>query len=357
MLPVILGIAGDTLSKEERRLFSAFPPLGFILFRRNVHNPDQVKRLVNELREVTGRDDVPVLLDQEGARVQKLRPPHWLDLPPMRQIGDLFKQDAERGLKALRLDAQTIAGQFNELGINTICSPVVDVPVPGAHDVIGERAFAEDADTVITMATAMANEYLRNGITPILKHIPGHGRATEDSHFAAPLVSTDLATLEDTDFRAFRETAAKVGAEKLWAMTAHVTFSALDDTIATVSKKTIDHIRNRMGITGPIIGDNIEMDALGGTLAERAMAILDAGCDALLYCKGDTIKNEEVLSSLPKLSDMSFKRFATAAASRSAASMIDWRQTFAELKKVMDVQSFAGYKAQEDITEAMAARA
>jgi beta-N-acetylhexosaminidase len=357
MYPIILGISGRNLTDEERDLFRAFPPFGFILFRRNIWDPEQVKDLIAELREVSGRENVSILVDQEGAKVQKLRPPHWLDLPPMRQIGDLFKKDALKGLLALQTDAQIIAGQFNELGINTICAPVVDVPVPGAHDVIGERAFAEDADTVVTLATNMAKEYLKNGITPVIKHIPGHGRAETDSHYDCPVVTTDLKTLNETDFKAFKQVAQNVGNEKLWAMTAHVVFKALDDKIATLSKKTIDYIRSEMGIAGPIIADTIEMNALGGTLAERAIACLDAGCDAFLYCTGEMEENKKILSVLPKMSSDAIKRFELADQARGEKTTIDWRPKYDELKNLLGVETIKGYKAKEDITEALAASA
>lgn len=356
MYPIILGVSGATLTDEEREFFRAFPPFGFILFRRNIWDPEQVQNLIAELREVAGRDDVPILVDQEGARVAKLRPPHWLDLPDMRQIGDLFQKDSLKGLLAVKLHAQVVAGQLNELGFNVVCAPVVDVPTPGAHDVIGDRAFAEDVDVVVPLASTMAKEYLANGITPVIKHIPGHGRADLDSHYALPVVEADLETLEKTDFKAFRQVAQNVGPESVWAMTAHVMFAALDDKLASISRKSIDYIRDTLHITGPIIADTIEMNALGGTLAERGKATLDAGCDAFLLCTGVLDDARQVMENLPHMTEDAIIRFNRSDAARGETTVIDWRTKFEELKQVLGAESFRAYRAKEDITEELAAK-
>jgi beta-N-acetylhexosaminidase len=355
MYPVIIGISGQALTNEEREFFRAFPPFGFILFKRNIDNPEQVKKLIQDLREVTGREDTPVLLDQEGARVQKLRPPHWVDLPSMRMIGDLFLKNSLLGMQAVKLHAGIIAGQMNELGADVVCGPVVDVVTPGAHDVIGDRAFGETADIVVPLASTLAKELLANGITPIIKHIPGHGRADLDSHFDLPVVSTDLETLNETDFKAFKQVAQNSGAEKIWAMTAHVLFKALDDKMVTISRKSIDFIRNELGIKGPILADNIEMDSLGGDLPSRALAALDAGCDAFLYCDGSLQHAKEILSAVPQMTDTAKERFDKASKEKSETHQIDWRSKFDELKKLFGVTQFRGYRAKEDITEELVA--
>lgn len=358
MYPIILGISGLTLTSEERDLFHAFPPFGFILFKRNIDNPEQVKKLITELRDVTGREDTPVLLDQEGARVQKLRPPHWVDLPSMRMIGDLFVKNSLLGMQAIKLHAEIIAGQLNELGADVVCAPVVDVVAPGAHpEVIGDRSFSEQTEIVIPLASTLAKELLQNGITPIMKHIPGHGRTDLDSHFELPVVDIDLATLKETDFKAFRQVAQNTGAEKIWAMTAHVLFPALDNQIVTISRKAIDFLRSELGIHGPIIADNIEMNSLGGDFASRAKACLDAGCDALLYCDGSVQETKKILSDLPQMTTESAQRFATAYKEKNPAVSIDWQKKFKELKNIFGVDQFRGYRAKEDITEELVATA
>lgn len=355
MYPIILGISGHTLTNEERELFRAFPPFGFILFKRNIDNPEQVKSLIRDLRELTGRADTPVLMDQEGARVQKLRPPHWVDLPSMGMIGDLFVKNSLLGMQAVKLHAEIIAGQLNELGADVVCGPVVDIVIPGATDVIGDRSFGENADIVVPLASTLAKELLNNGITPIMKHIPGHGRTNLDSHYELPVVDTDKETLNKTDFKAFRQVAQNVGQEKLWAMTAHVQFTALDDMIVSISKKSIDYIRTELGITGPILADNIEMDALGGDFANRALATLAAGCDAFLYCDGSIQETKKVLSVLPKMTEAAKQRFDVAVQAKSKAVVIDWRKKFEELKNIFGVEKFRGYRAKEDITEELVA--
>lgn len=351
MYPIILGISGHTLTNEERELFRAFPPFGFILFRRNIDTPDQVTFLIKDLRELTGRDDTPVLIDQEGGRVQRLRPPHWIDLPNMRQIGDLFVKNSLLGMQAVKLQAKIISGQLAELGFDVVCAPVVDVPTQGAHDVIGDRAFSEDVDHVVHLASTMAKEFLNCGIAPVIKHIPGHGRADADSHYACPVVKTDRKTLDETDFKAFRQVAQNVGAEKIWSMTAHVVFTALDEQPVSISKKAITFLRNELGYTGPIIPDAIEMEALGGTLASRAVTTIDAGCDATLHCSGKLDDMKDILAVLPKMSDEAITRFALAAKARKEISPIDWRATYNELATLLNIENFeTGSNAHEALT-------
>jgi len=351
MYPIILGISGLELTSEERDLFRAFPPFGFILFRRNIDNPEQVKKLTTELRELTGRADTPILIDQEGGRVQRLRPPHWIDLPHMRQIGDLFEKNSLLGMQAVKLQAQIIAGQLSELGFDVVCAPVVDVPVPGAHDVIGDRAFSENVDYVVPLAGEMSKAFLAAGVAPVIKHIPGHGRADADSHYACPVVKTDRATLDETDFKAFRQVAQNVGAEKIWAMTAHVVFTALDEQPVSVSKKAIDFLRKELGITGPIIPDAIEMEALGGTIASRALATINAGCDVTLHCSGKLDDMKAIFEVLPKMTDEAITRFDVAAKARNAAKPADWRALYQELAKLLEIKDFeTGENAHEALT-------
>lgn len=350
MLPIIFGLQGHTLTDAEREFFRSANPLGFILFLRNIDTPDQVKNLVRNLRQTVGRDDAPILIDQEGGRVQRLRPPHWVDLPNAQSIGALYAENPDKGIEAVNLQSQAIAGMLAELGIDVVCAPVMDLPVQGAHDVIGDRAFADDSDTVTTLSVHMAKNFLANGIMPIMKHIPGHGRAMADSHFECPVVHEDMATLTASDFKIFKDVAAKIGAEKLWSMTAHVVFTALDDQPVSVSKKAIDYLRNEMGVTGPIIPDAIEMEALGGTLAERAVATIDAGCDAVLHCSGKLDDMQAIAAVLSPMNDVSQKRFAIAASSRATDTQLDWRADYAALAALLDIKVADDYKSHEALT-------
>lgn len=350
MLPIIFGLQGHTLTDEERDFFRAANPYGFILFRRNVDTPEQVAALVQDLRRTVGRDDAPVLIDQEGGRVQRLRPPHWVDLPSAQSIGALYAKDADKGLLAAELQAKTISGMLTELGIDVVCAPVMDLPVKGAHDVIGDRAFADTLEPVTALTVHMSQAFLANGVMPIMKHIPGHGRAMADSHHECPMVNEDLATLQQSDFKIFKNAAAQINADAIWAMTAHVVFPALDNAPISVSKKAVDYLRSELGITGPIIPDAIEMEALGGTLADRAVATLNAGCDAVLHCSGNLQDMQDIAAVLPQMSDASRGRFEKAAAARAVAPKNDWRADYTALAELLDIKTADGYKSHEALT-------
>lgn len=350
MLPIIFGLQGHSMTEDEREFFRAVNPYGFILFLRNIQSPEQVNALIADLRATVGRDDAPILIDQEGGRVQRLRPPHWVDLPNARALGELYDVDPALGLRATTLQAQAIAGMLGELGIDVVCAPVMDLPVEGAHDVIGNRAFSFDRDTVVTMTAHMADALRHNGVTAIMKHIPGHGRAMADSHDECPVVDLDLATLEQTDFAVFKDAAKKMGAETAWAMTAHVVFPALDEAPVSVSKKAMDYLRNELGINGPIIPDAIEMEALGGTLADRAMATLNAGCDAVLHCSGKLEDMKAIAAVLPPMTATALARFQKAQAARATHTCPDWRKAHQELETLLTIQSADAYKAHEALT-------
>lgn len=350
MLPIIFGLQGHSLTEQERDFFRASNPFGFILFLRNIDTPEQVKKLVQELRATIGRDDAPILIDQEGGRVQRLRPPHWANLPNAQNIGELYDQNPAQGLNAVALQAEIIAGMLSELGMNVVCAPVMDLPVAGAHDVIGDRAFSKVADNVVTLSSHFAETLLAKGVMPIMKHIPGHGRATSDSHYECPVVDLDLATLEQTDFKIFKDAATKIGAAKLWAMTAHVVFPALDNLPVSVSKKAIDYLRHELGIIGPIIPDAIEMEALGGTLAERALATLNAGCDAVLHCSGKLDDMQAIASVLPQMTEQSRIRFEQAASACAASGQIDWLAAYTQLADVVEIKTADRYQPHEALT-------
>jgi beta-N-acetylhexosaminidase len=292
----IYGFSGHRLTAEERAFFAETRPWGFILFRRNVDSPDQVKALVDELRDSVGRADAPVLIDQEGGRVQRLGPPHWPKYPP----GSAYLKavnDPMAARELVRLGARLIAHDLRELGITVDCVPVLDVPVPGAHDIIGDRAYAQDPATVTRLGRAAAEGLLAGGVLPIIKHIPGHGRAFADSHHDLPVVETDLATLDAWDFAPF-----KALSDMPMAMTAHVVFTAVDaKRPATTSKKGIRLMREHLGFSGLIMSDDLSMQALSGTLTERAEQSLKAGCDVVLHCNGDLGEMRQVAEGTGKL--------------------------------------------------------
>jgi beta-N-acetylhexosaminidase len=307
-LAAIFGLAGPRLSPEEAAFFRDVQPWGFILFGRNIENPGQVRALTSVLRETVARADAPILIDQEGGRVQRLRPPHW----PAYPTGETYRRLRGAGLSARDfawLGGRLIAADLTELGINVDCAPVADVPVRGAHDVIGDRAFAEDASEVVTLARAMAEGLMAGGVLPVIKHIPGHGRAGADSHKALPVVDAPLADLERADFAAFRGLA-----DLPVAMTAHVVFAAVDAVLpATTSKAVIDSvIRDSIGFEGLLMSDDLSMEALSGDLRDRAAASLAAGCDVVLHCNGSMEEMTRVASATGALRGDAARR-ATAA--------------------------------------------
>ncbi|MEE8445577.1 MAG: beta-N-acetylhexosaminidase, partial [Alphaproteobacteria bacterium] len=308
---IIYGCAGPQLSDEQRRFFAEVNPLGFILFDYNVETPDQVRALTAALRETVGRADAPIMIDQEGGRVARLGPPHWREAPPAARFGELDARDPERGVEATRINARLLAAELYELGINVDCAPVLDVPVEGAHDIIGDRAYSYEPARVARLGRAAAEGFLAGGVAPVVKHMPGHGRATEDSHIGLPVVETDRNTLEKTDFLPFRELA-----DLPWAMTAHVLYRDVDaDLAATVSTKVQNEvIRGHIGFEGIVLSDDIRMEALAGTPVERTRAILAAGCDLVLECSGELDKMKECAEGAGPLSAVSARRVARAAA-------------------------------------------
>ena len=281
---LVLGCGGPTLTASERDFFREVRPWGFILFGRNVESPDQVRGLTEALREAVGREDAPVLTDQEGGRVQRLRVPHWAACPPARAYGRLAEIDLALGLEAASLGGRLIAHDLLSVGITVACAPVLDVPAPDADPVIGDRAFADEPAGVAALGRAFAEVLLAGGVLPVVKHTPGHGRATTDSHCEAPLVTADLEMLESRDFAPFRALA-----DMPMAMTAHVVFGAVDPgRPATLSPAVIGAvIRGRIGFDGLLLSDDIGMGALSGPLVGRTEAALAAGCDLVLHGSGN----------------------------------------------------------------------
>ncbi|MDR3510867.1 MAG: beta-N-acetylhexosaminidase [Caulobacteraceae bacterium] len=295
----ILGCSGPTLTAEERAFFRDVRPWGFILFRRNIETPDQVRALVEALRACTGVENAPVLIDQEGGRVQRLGPPHWRRYPPGRAYGQLAANDPLLRREIVRLGARLIAHDLAALGINVDCVPVLDVPDPEGHEVIGDRAYADGPEEVARLGRAAAEGLIAGGVLPVIKHIPGHGRAMADSHLALPVVEAPMAALEARDFAPFR-----VLSDMPMAMTAHVVYAAIDARRpATTSRKAIRGvIRGALGFDGLLMSDDLSMKALSGDFAERARASLAAGCDVVLHCNGDMAEMKAVLAGTRSLS-------------------------------------------------------
>ena len=308
----IAGCSGSELTVDERAFFRDAEPWGFILFKRNIDTPQQVRALTDALRDTVGVADAPVLIDQEGGRVQRMGPPHWRRYPPGRAYGHMAPGDPIEQRRLARLAARLIADDLLSVGINVDCLPVLDVPVPGAHDIIGDRAYADDPATVTELGRAAAEGLLAGGVLPVIKHIPGHGRAGADSHEALPVVDASREELEGVDFRPFRALA-----DMPLAMTAHVVYTALDpEAPATTSPKVINEvIRGAIGFDGLLMSDDLSMKALSGSLRERAAAALEAGCDVALHCNGKLDEMQAVAAAAPDLSGPA-KRRAEAALAR-----------------------------------------
>jgi beta-N-acetylhexosaminidase len=298
---VIVGIGGASLDPAEAELFRRHPPLGVILFARNIQSPDQLAALMGTLRAVL-TDHAVIMVDQEGGRVARLRPPHWRAHPPARAIGALFATDPAAGLRAAWLTGALIGLDCRRAGFTVAAAPVLDIAIPGAHDVIGDRAFAADPVAVARLGRSLAHGLLATGVLPVTKHAPGHGRAGVDSHLALPAV--DHADLS-ADMRPF-----VLNAGLPWMMTAHIVYRALDaDCPATLSATVIETvIRRQIGFEGVLVTDDLAMQALSGTPADLARRALAAGCDVALYCRGDFASTEALLQTCPALTPAADRR-------------------------------------------------
>jgi beta-N-acetylhexosaminidase len=321
---VILGCSGEHLSADESRFFGAADPVGFILFRRNCRSPDQVRELVAALRGAIGRSDAPILIDQEGGRVARLRPPFWRLYPSAARLGSLPDPQAE---VAIRLGARLIADDLRDLGITVDCLPVLDIPIAGAHPVIGDRAYGTEPGRVTKLARAACHGLLEGGVLPVIKHIPGHGRARVDSHHACPVVETEIDELSRTDFAPFHALAAMP-----WAMSAHIVYRAIDMTApATLSRRVISEvIRGVIGFDGVLVSDDLSMHALGGDIAERAGRALAAGCDLVLHCNADPSEMEAIVAAAGPISTRAAERLARAAAMRHRSKLQEFDRRVAE---------------------------
>jgi beta-N-acetylhexosaminidase len=331
MRAFITGVGGPSLTDRERAFLRETQPWGLILFRRNVVSPQQLHGLVEEMRNVLGRR-APVLIDQEGGRVQRLGPPHWPVYPPGAAYGAAYDRDREQGLAAAHLGARLIAADLLQLGIDVDCLPLADVPVAGADPIVGDRAYGTEPGKAAAIAKAIAAGLEAGGVLPVLKHIPGHGRAEADSHKNLPVVETDRATLEVTDFAAFVPLA-----DLPMAMTAHVVFTAIDPLApATVSPTIVrEVIRGFIGFDGLLMSDDISMQALSGSVGERARAAIAAGCDIVLHCNGDISEMTAVAAAVPHLAGEAARRAEAARAARKAVTPLDIAASRTEFSRLM----------------------
>jgi len=330
-LAVIFGCAGPRLNAEEQAFFRATGPVGFILFQRNCETPDQVRELTATLRDAAGKPASPVLIDQEGGRVARLQPPHWRRYPSAARIAALGGELAQ---EAAFLSARLIADDLATLGISVDCLPVLDLPVAGADPVIGDRAYGSEPTVVARLGRAAAEGLLAGGVLPVIKHIPGHGRASVDSHFKLPKVAASLPTLERTDFAPFR--ALK---DMPWAMTAHVLYEAIDPNHpATLSPRVIDTvIRASIGFDGVLISDDLSMQALGGSIGARARDALAAGCDIVLHCNGDLDEMKQVASAATSVTANAKRRLERGEALRVHGVPLDRRAFELRLDELLRV--------------------
>ena len=329
----IAGCSGHMLTDEEKSFFEEARPWGFILFARNCRDSGQIRALCQELRACIGRDDAPILIDQEGGRVDRLKPPEWPERPPMMRFGDLYKLDKALGAEAAMLGARLIAQDLAELGVNVNCVPVLDVPQPDAHEIIGDRALANHPETIAALARDVVRGTLSAGVLPIIKHIPGHGRAMADSHLELPVVTASLSDLENVDLVPFRALS-----DAPMAMTAHVIYTAWDEAnCATLSPTIIGEvIRGQVGFDGLLMSDDLSMKALSGSFEERTRAALAAGCDIALHCNGDMAEMRAVAAAAPVLDGKAAERAeaATALLGRAeAANRADEEARFPQLLK------------------------
>ncbi len=329
----IFGLSGPKLKQAEAAFFRDCNPFGFILFARNIETPAQVKRLCDDLREAVGRNAF-IFIDQEGGRVRRLKPPHWRDYPPASVFGKLYKTNKKAGLRACWLNFRLIAQELAECGINSPCAPVLDLPVKNADVIISDRAFSNNADNMIALAHACIAGLTAGGTAPVIKHIPGHGRAECDSHKALPIIKTPARTLAETDFAPFAEFA-----DTPFAMTAHVMMQDLDnEEPVTLSHFIInDVIRKTLGFDGLIMSDDIDMKALNGDLGDLANKSLKAGCDLVLQCSGKMIDMVKTANGLLAMDKTALQKSEITALAMQGFDDIDIMEAQDELGRLMNM--------------------
>jgi beta-N-acetylhexosaminidase len=330
----ISGCSGPVLSTAERDFFARTNPWGLILFKRNCETPEQLKRLTSDFRDAVGRKTAPVFIDQEGGRVQRLGPPSnaWRRYPAARAYGEAFNASALAGLRAARNVGRLMAEDLITAGITANCVPVLDVPKPGAHEIVGNRAYSDRIEAIMALARAHAAGFADGGVLPVIKHIPGHGRARADSHLELPVVDATRAELEAVDFPPFAAMA-----DAPMAMTAHVVYTAIDKTApATLSRKVISTvIRKQIGFRGLLMTDDLSMKALTGSYAEKTHRALDAGCDIVLHCNGEMAQMEEVAAAAGALKGKALARAKAALKAARKPQPFDRKQALSDLEAVL----------------------
>ncbi len=329
----IYGLKGPKISSGEAAFFRDCNPFGFILFARNIETPAQIRRLVGDLQDTIGRE-APVLIDQEGGRVQRLRPPHWRNAPCAADFGFLFRQNREAALRACWLNFRLIADELRQCGINVDCAPVLDLPVNGADPIISDRAFSRNSDEMIALANAALAGLTAGGVVPVIKHIPGHGRAEVDSHKALPVIRASLGELEESDFLPFRALR-----HAPMAMTAHLVLDAVDPELpVTLSGAVIGAIiRGRLGYDGFLMSDDLDMKALSGSLTWRAEKALLAGCDVVLQCSGRMQDMVKVAKGVLPLEGNSLRRAQIAMHMADDVEVLDASDAKEELDALMRI--------------------
>jgi beta-N-acetylhexosaminidase len=311
MKPVIFGTSGLSLTDNERALFREVNPAGYIFFKRNIDSRDQVRALTDELRALHGRDDVPILIDQEGGRVTRMKPPVWPEFPAGAAFDALYDVSAMTAIEAARNNAEAIALTLTEVGINVDCLPLLDVRVPETTPAIGDRAMGSEPLRVAALGRAVLDGLAKGGVVGVIKHMPGHGRAVVDSHHELPTVSVSKNELEQ-DFAPFRAlNKAPMG------MTGHIVFEAYDrDRPSTMSPIIIGQvIRDEIGFDGLLMSDDLDMSALSGDVPSRAVECVEAGCDLALNCWGRFDEMIEIANRLPDISAAALDRLNRAMAS------------------------------------------
>lgn len=329
---IIIGLAGPELSSRERDFLRDVRPAGIILFSRNCCSADQIRKLTEDATGAIGSSQSLVLIDQEGGRVQRLRPPLGRALPSGKMYGELFALNPDEAVSVARQVFRLLADDLKALGINCDCAPVLDIPVPGADGIIGDRAFGDEPSVVSALGKAVGEGLIAGGVVPVIKHIPGHGRAGCDSHLALPVVEDSWPALCETDFAPF-----KALADMPAAMTAHVVYAAVDETQpATTSRAVIDGvIRKAIGFGGLLMSDDLSMKALSGGMRARAEAAIGAGCDLVLHCNGDFEEMQAAAAGVPALTGQAFSRFGAAAEIVHRSDAFDAQEARLSLERLM----------------------
>ncbi len=302
--PVIYGISGPKLTDEEKYFFAKNSPIGFIIFARNIEDKTQLKKLTDSLREIMD-GEILVLIDQEGGRVARMKEPHWKKYPSGQFFANLYQTNKEEARTALFKNFQEIATDLREVGINVDCAPVLDILTEKTHAVIGDRAYGNNPQQIADLGRKVCEGLLSNEVYPVIKHIPGHGRGTSDSHLELPIVDANLEELRNFDFLPFKDLS-----DQKFAMTAHILYSAIDPkNCATISETAIKLIREEIGFKNILMSDDVSMKALKGNFTEKTKAILKAGCDLVLHCNGNMEEMSEINSALPNLTEKFWEKF------------------------------------------------